>query len=215
MPRIEHGVAGQSGQTLQTRVHVGGVAAGKIGTTTSVEEQRVPRHETTAHEKTLASRGVPRGVDEFDVDVTQRDPSTGILGDEFALGDTRRAHHPGQFGALDVHPSRGPLEQTSHTFDREPHHRPTHMIGVIVRRQHIGDAQTVRFDEIDEFVHGVRGIHDRGLAGGAVADHVHEGHHLGRDRIADGEIPTRQQLAEVQLVAHRTQRRSWTRRLGA
>ena len=53
---------------------------------------------------------------------------------------------------------------------------------------------------VDEVVDGVRRVDEHALAGGPVADGVDEVDHLGGDRVVDGEVAPRQELAEVEAV---------------
>ena len=78
------------------------------------------------------------------------------------------------------------------------------MVGVVVRGQHAGDRHAVGLDGVDQVVDGVGRVDEHALAGGPVADGVDEVDHLLGDRVVDGEVAPRQQLAEVQAVgSHR------------
>lgn len=79
MTGIDDRLVGQFGQCLQAFVHLLGIGPGQVGTSTSVEEERVARDETTTGEKALAARRVSGGVNERDVDFADRQGVAGCV----------------------------------------------------------------------------------------------------------------------------------------
>ncbi len=69
--------------------------------------------------------------------------------------------------------------------------------------EEVDPADPQRSQHRREVVDGVGRVDEHGLAGGPVADRVHEVDHLGRDGIADREVAPREELAEVQPVVAR------------
>lgn len=74
------------------------------------------------------------------------------------------------------------------------------MVGVIVRGQHPGDSHAISFDQVEEIVDCVRRIDKQCLAGGSITDCVHKIHHLPGKGIANSEVPTGQQLTEIETI---------------
>ena len=70
--------------------------------------------------------------------------SPGSWASELAVGQAGRAGHPRHLVALHVDRAAHPLEQPGHAFDRVAHHRTPDVVGVVVRRQHAGDASCRR-----------------------------------------------------------------------
>ena len=99
-----------------------------------------------------------------------------------------------------MHRAAHPFEQASDALDRVTHHRSPDVVLVVVRRQHAADRHAVGLDGVDEVIHGVRRVDEHALSGRAVTDGVHEVHHLAGDRVPDGEVAPREELAEVQPV---------------
>ena len=89
------------------------------------------------------------------------------------------------------------------------------MVDVIVGGEHTGHAHLVFGDDVEQSLHVIRRVDQHGVAGVAVTDGVDEVHHLPGDRIALGEVTTRQQLAEIQAIGHAAQRRGLPIRSGA
>ena len=87
---------------------------------------------------------------------------------------------------------------------------PHVVVGVEVGGEHTRDPQSVRLDEVDEFVDGVRRVDEHALAAGTVADGVGEVHHLLGDGVGVREVAAREQLAEVEaVVTHTLHARRW------
>ena len=89
-------------------------------------------------------------------------------------------------------------EQLGDALDRPAAEVTAHVIGVVVRDEHVGEAQAVGGDDVDELAHAVRGIDRDRFAGLAVADDVHEVHHLLGDLVVGREVAPGEQLTEVQ-----------------
>ena len=65
----DHSVVGHFCQSLEAFVHRLRVGTWKVGTSATVEKERVAGYQAIARQETLASRRVARGVNERDVDV--------------------------------------------------------------------------------------------------------------------------------------------------
>ena len=74
------------------------------------------------------------------------------------------------------------------------------MVGVVVRGEGAGEPHVVGGEDVEQALDVVGGVDHDGLAGLAVADQVHEVHHLAGDRIRAGEVAAGQQLAEVEAA---------------
>ncbi len=62
------------------------------------------------------------------------------------------------------------------------------------------EAHPVVVEDLDQLVDAVRGVDRDGLALLAVADEVHEVHHLARDRVVTREVASGEELAEVEAA---------------
>ncbi len=77
------------------------------------------------------------------------------------------------------------------------------MVGVVVGDEHAAQVHVVGGEDVDEFRRPVGRVDRDRVTGLAVADEVHEVHHLPGDLVVVREIATREQLAEVQTVLRR------------
>ena len=123
-----------------------------------------------------------------------------------AAGD---ALHAERFGCLDVHLGRDVVarEQRGDALDREAHHVPADMVGVVVGGEHAGEAHPVGVEELDQLVDAIGRVDRDRLTRRPVAEQVHEVDHLAGDRVAGREVAAREQLPEVE-VGHDAQRRT-------
>ena len=200
MPGEHDRVVRERGQLLQAVVHVLRIAARQVGASAALEEERVAADETALHMEALAAGGVAWRVDEGDLHTTDRHHVAAIVLDEIGLADARGTQHPRGLVLLHVDRAVGASKQSCHAFDRVPHHRTADVVGVIMGGQNAGAAHPVGLDRVEQIVHGVGRVDQHALAGAAIADRVDEVHHLGGDRVAHGEVPSGEELAEVELL---------------
>ncbi len=199
----DHRGVGEADKLLEAVVHRRRVAAGKVGTAATFEEQGVAADQPTVHVEALAARRVPGCVHERDLHVPDAHDVAAVVGDELGIAEPGGALHPWHLGALHVHRAVAALQQLGHAFDAHAHHRAADMVGVVVGGEHAREAHPVGLDRVDQFADRICRVHQQALAGGAVADGVDEVDHLLGDRIADREVPSGQQLAEVEAVVGR------------
>lgn len=69
MTGVKIDVVRQIRQSGETSKEIFGVSAWKIGATTSIEEDRVTRNQSTVDHETLTSWCVPRSVEECDANI--------------------------------------------------------------------------------------------------------------------------------------------------
>ncbi len=187
----------EQSQAVEHRLRI---AARQIGTSASVEEQGVARDESAVHVEALAARSVPRCVDALDLDATHAHHVATVVLDEMIGTHAGGSLDPRRLVAIDVDRHVDAFEESGHPFDAMTHHRAADVVGVVMGRQHAGDAHTVGGGDVDEFVDAVGGIDHDALAGGPITDEVDEVHHLVGERIGRREIVSGQKLAEVDLV---------------
>lgn len=200
----EYGVVGDLAEAIVERaVQLLGVAARQIGTATTVEEEGVAGHEAILDEEALAARRVTRRVDEFDLDPADLDDIARCMGDQRVR--TQAGDFGNEFGfrSLHMHGHVHSIEQLSHAVDVQTHHRAADMIGVIVRGEGSGERHPVGFEEVDQRVGVVRRIDDDGLTRLPISDQIRKVDHLLGHRVVGGEVPTGEQLPEVEAVVHR------------
>lgn len=192
------------GEVLQAAEHLVDIAAGKVGPSTTVEEQRVTGDQATVEQKALAARCVSGCVQQLDVDRADTDlVAVGVSG-EVACRDPGDARNPLHLMFVHVNGYGNAFEQICQTWQGEAHHLAADMVGMVVCDQDAGDPHPVGFGSIDEIGCRVGGIDDKAVACLAVADQVREVTHLRRDRITNGPITAGQQLAKVQTVCGHT-----------
>jgi len=199
----DHRLVGQRVETSQTVEHRFWVTAGKVGPPAAVQEQRVTRNEGATNTEALAARSVTRGVHAFDLDPTDPHHVTTVVQNQMLGADSRCLLDPRRFVPIHVDRNIDPLEETGDPFDAMAHHRPTHVIRVVVRRENSGEMHSVGGGDVDQFVHTVSRVDDHAFTRGAVSDQIHEVHHLVSERIAAREIVSGQKLAKVEVVGHR------------
>ena len=68
--------------------------------------------------------------------------------------------------------------------------------------EHADEAHVVGFEHGQDVVDVVGRVDDHGFTGLAVADEVGEVDHLPGHLVALGDVPARQQLAEIQAIVH-------------
>ena len=177
-----------------------GIAAGEIGATAAVEEQRVARAEMIVHEDALATRGVARGVDQFDADLAHLHDIAAAVAHQLGVGEMRDLLDELGLGALHMNRHGCEFEQLLHTLDGITHHLSTHMVGVIVGGDGTDEFHAVIGEHLEDAGDVVGGVDHNGLTGLAVTNEVDEVDHLLSQRISAGDVAARQQLAEVQTV---------------
>ncbi len=101
---------------------------------------------------------------------------------------------------VDVHRHARPLEQLGQALQIEAHHRPAHVVGVMVGDQHARQMHAVGLERVDQIVGGVGRVDHHAVAGLPVADEVGEIAHLLGDHVVGGEVAAGQQLPEVKTV---------------
>ncbi|MEY2958011.1 MAG: gamma-glutamyl phosphate reductase [Actinomycetota bacterium] len=200
MPGVEHHVVVDRRQSTEAVLHRHRIAAGQVGPTTPVEEERVAGDELAADQEALAARGVAGGVDQLDLDPADRHHVPGLVGGEFRLGDTGGPTDPRNLVPMDVHRAGDDVEECRDAGDVVPEDRPTDVIGVIVRGEDTGDLHAVVADDVDDRRRVVRRIDEDALTGRPVTDGVDEVHHLRRELIGGSEIASGEQLTEVEIV---------------
>ena len=187
-------------ETLKALEHVVRIAAGQVGAPAAVQEQGVTGDQTAVHVKALAARCVAWSVHEVDIDRSDGNTVAGRVGAQIGLRQTGRACHPGNLVFVHVNRHLNALEKARDTFDSVAHHRTAHVVGVVVGGQDASDSKTIGLHDVDEIVDSVRRIDDDAFTSATVTDQVDEVGHLSGQRIAHGEIVTREQLAEVEVV---------------
>ncbi len=184
--RIEHGVIGDQRELLsEAFVERFGVAAGQVGATAAVEEQRVARHELPVDVEALRPRRVARRVDQRDAHRADFHHVAGRVRDEIGVGAAGDALHAERLRFLHVH-LRGDVvarEQLGEALDAPAAQAAADVVGVVVGDEHVGQAHPVGAEDLDQLVHAVRGIDRDGLACLPIADEVDEVHHLLRDLV--------------------------------
>lgn len=205
--RLRVTVAGEDDRGIGQRIeepktveHRLGVASGQIGAPATIEEQGVTRDESTAHVEALASRGVARSVYAFDIDTSDRHRVSSVVQTQMIGTDSRGLFDPRCFVTIDVDRNVDPIEEARDSFDSVPHHRTPDVIGVVVRRQHPGDAHVVGGGDVDQLVDAVGRVDHDAFTSGPVADEIDEVDHLSSERIIRGEVVPGQKLSEVEVV---------------
>ncbi len=200
MARVEHHLVVDPMEGAQALGHRGRIGAGEVGSTASVEEERVAGDETSVDEEALAAGGVTRGVHQPDLDLADGDHIAGRVGDEVVGADARGALHPLDLLGLDVDRTREVPEEGRDPLDVVTHDRSADVIGVVVGGEHTGHRHPIVADVGDESLDIPGRIDEQALACRPVADRVREVDHLGREGIADGEVPPGEHLTEVEAV---------------
>ena len=129
---------------------------------------------------------------------------------EVGVGRAGDALHAVRLLGLHVHLRVDAVEreELGEALDRPAAEVTADVVGVVVRDEHVGEPQAVGLDDLDELAHAVGRVDRDRFAGLAVADEVHEVHHLLRDLIVGGEVAAGEQLAEVEaVVVHGVQRK--------
>ena len=119
---VHHGLVRESRQCLEALVHLLGIRPRQIGSSATVEEQRVARDQTTTGKKTLATRGVSRRMDERDVETADGHLVTRSVGDQMALVDFGRANDPRNLVLVDIDRYVRGFEQVCNSVDAVTHH---------------------------------------------------------------------------------------------
>lgn len=101
---------------------------------------------------------------------------------------------------IDVDGHVDPVQQLGQALERETHHGAADVVGVVVGDQHPGQPHAVGLEGVQQGPGGVGRVDHHRVAGLAITDQVGEVAHLGGDRVARGEVPAGEQLAEVQAV---------------
>lgn len=122
MTGVHHGLVREARQCLEALVHLLGIGSRQIGSTATVEEQRVARNQTTTGKKTLTTWGVSRSMDERDVETSDGQRVTRSVGDQMALVDLGCANDPGNLFLVDMDRHVQGFEQVCNSVDAVAHH---------------------------------------------------------------------------------------------
>ena len=139
------------------------------------------------------------GVDQGHIDRTDAHDVARLVGHQ-------RPRHPGgslhprHLFSLEVNGDVDLLEQGRDPLDGVTHHLAADVIRVIVRRQHADRPHLVGIERRQQISGRVGRVHEQGLTRLPVPDGIREVHHRTRHRVVPGEVPTGEQLAEVQTV---------------
>lgn len=196
----DHGAVGQRVEQSETVEHRLGIASGKIGTTAAVEEQGVPGHQCATNVETLTSRSVARRVDTFDLDPTDPHHVSAVVQHQMIGTHSGGLLDPRCLVAIHVNRNVDAFEEAGHTLDAVAHHRPAHVVGMVVSGENTGETHSVGGRDVDQLVDPVRRIDDDALTRGPIADQVHEVDHLVSQWIVGREVVSGQKLAEVEVV---------------
>src|SRR5882762_307041 len=101
---------------------------------------------------------------------------------------------------VDVYRHADALEQFGKALELETHHRPAHVVGVVVRGKYARQVHAVGLEGIDQIVCGVGRIDHQAIARLPVADQIGEVAHLLGDHVVGREVAAGEQLPEVQPV---------------
>ena len=82
------------------------------------------------------------------------------------------------------------------------------MVGVVVGDEDAGDRHVVGRGDLEQVADPVGRVDDQASMLLAIADQIGEVDHLGRQLVRDGEVASREQLAEVQGGHRQPSRRS-------
>ena len=94
------------------------------------------------------------------------------------------------------------LEEPRNAGDLVAEQVAADVIGVVVGGEHSREAHAVGLEDGDDLLRCVRRVDGHRVAGLAIADQVDEVDHLAGQLVGGCEVAARQQLAEVQAVAH-------------
>lgn len=140
------------------------------------------------------------GVQQLDLDVADAHLVAVLMRGQVRHRNLCDPRNPLRFMGIDVNRDADPLQQLCEALEFESHHRPAHMIGVVMRHQHAGQSHAVAFDGVEQIAGGVGRVDHHGVAGLPVTDQIREIAHLGGHRVPDREIASGEQLAEIQPV---------------
>ncbi len=163
---------------METLVHVRDVAAGQVGAATSLKKESVARDEAITGQETLATWGVPRSVQERDVEVADRDDISTRVDHKILVTEPGCAHDPWGFFGLDVYRNRALREKRANTLDGVTHHRTTDMVRVIVGREDTRQCHVILGDDAQDVADCVGRVHHDTFACVTIADEINEVDHL-------------------------------------
>lgn len=122
MSGVDHGLVRESRQRLEALVHLLGIRSRQIGSSATVEEQRVARNQTSTGKKTLATRGVSRRVYERDVETTDGQRVARSVRNQMALVDLGCTNDPRNLVLVDMDRYVHRFEQVRNSVDAVAHH---------------------------------------------------------------------------------------------
>jgi glutamate-5-semialdehyde dehydrogenase len=122
------------------------------------------------------------------------------VGDELRFVDAGGSYDPRHLVCVHMYRTVDDLEQIGDTGEREAEDGSADVIGVVVRREHADHAHAICTDHVDQCGRVVCRIDQHALTRFAIADGVHEVHHLLGELVGLRKVTTRQKLAEVETV---------------
>lgn len=199
-------VVGQRRECPEAPEEQGRIAARQVRPSAPVEEERVAGDQPAVDQEALAAGGMARGVDEGHVDVADGDHVAGTVRHQIGRSETRGPGDPVHLVHVHVDRRTGELDESGRPVDCVPHHRTSDVVRVVVRREEPDHAHALGFDEADDPVDVVRGIHEEALASVRVPDGVDVVRHLAGNAVVDAEVATREPLAEPHAVVEHRRR---------
>src|SRR6516165_8769344 len=111
MTRKDSRVTRKLRKPLQAAIYLVGVAAGKVGASAAVEEQRVTGDQAVVEQKALAAGRVTRSVQQLDFDIANADYVVVLMGGQVAEANPGDPRNPQRLMGVHVHRHGRPLQQ--------------------------------------------------------------------------------------------------------
>lgn len=200
MTGVEIGVVRQLRKFGETAKQIFGIAARKIGSATSIEENRVTRNQSTVDHETLTSWRMAGRVKERDSNLADIEDISAFDDLQRVDGDSGGLHDPLAFVSIDNHGHGSSIQEFDDARKTHAHHSPSAVVGVIM-----GDEDRVHFipvisSNLDQFERRISGIDHGTPTRSRVADQIGKVAHLDCYLVVAGKIASGEQLSKVEII---------------
>ncbi|MEN9300487.1 MAG: hypothetical protein RLZZ254_268 [Actinomycetota bacterium] len=200
MTGVEIGVVRQLRKFGEAAKEIFGISARKIGSATSIEENRVTRNQSTVDHETLTAWCVAWRVEEADSNVSDIENISAFDELQRVDGDSGGLHDPLAFVSIDEHGHGSSAQDFDDSRKTHTHHSPSAVVGVIMRNEDRIHFKPVIGSNLEKFKRRVSGIDHRTPTRSRVADQIGKVAHLVCHLIVAGKIASGEQLSKVEIM---------------
>ena len=147
----------------------------------------------------MAAGGVTRGVDQSHRDIADHENVSIAVAHEITGGEPLERRTGLGLGVVNMHRYRMILEELGQAFDPPPAHGASYVVGVMVGDQDALEVQAIGLQGLQHLTDPIGRIDRHRPTTASITDQVDVVHQLDGGVVPAGQVPSDEQLAEVEL----------------